>query len=30
MSELYQKSWQKLELHAVLEKLSACAGSSDG
>lgn len=30
MSELYQKSWQKLELHVVLEKLSACAGSSDG
>ena len=30
MSELYQKSWQKLELHAVLEKLSVCAGSSDG
>ena len=30
MSELYQKSWQKLELHAVLEKLSACAGSGDG
>ncbi len=30
MSELYQKSWQKLELHMVLEKLSACAGSSDG
>lgn len=30
MSELYQKSWQKLELHLVLEKLSACAGSSDG
>jgi len=30
MSELYQKSWQKLELHVVLEKLSACAGSADG
>ena len=30
MSELYQKSLKKLELDAVLEKLAACAGSSEG
>ena len=30
MSELYHKSWQKLELNMVLQQLSACAGSSDG
>ena len=30
MSELYQKSQRKLELHLVLEKLSACAGSAEG
>ncbi len=30
MTELYQKSQQKLELNQVLERLSACAGSLDG
>lgn len=30
MSELYDKSLQKLELDQVLELLSACAGSTDG
>ena len=30
MSELYQKSLQKLELNQVLELLSACAGSAEG
>ena len=30
MSELYAKSQQKLELHRVLEMLSACASSQDG
>ncbi len=30
MSDLYQKSWKKLELHTVLEMLSSCAGSADG
>ena len=30
MSELYEKSLQKLELDQVLQRLSACAGSEDG
>ena len=30
MSELYQKSQQKLEFNQVLSLLAACAGSSDG
>ena len=30
MSELYEKSLQKLELDQVLELLAQCAGSSEG
>ena len=30
MTELYEKSIQKLELHLVLEQLAQCAGSADG
>ena len=30
MSELYEKSLQKLELDRVLEMLAACAGSEEG
>ena len=30
MSELYEKSTQKLELDRVLEMLAQCAGSEDG
>ena len=30
MTELYEKSIQKLELHLVLEQLAKCAGSPDG
>ena len=30
MSELYQRSLTKLELHLVLEQLAACAHSSEG
>ena len=30
MSELYEKSLQKLELDRVLEQLAACAGSAEG
>ena len=30
MSELYEKSLYKLELNQVLERLAACAGSSEG
>ncbi len=30
MSELYEKSLQKLELHQVLEQLAQCAGSQEG
>lgn len=30
MTELYEKSLQKLELHMVLEQLAQCAGSAEG